>query len=428
MVENKKKIVFLIHTSLEADIASLVSKEIHKNTEDETIAFHLRQRVFQQRFPELITKMKESNLLFLDKEDFPHLGPVKIFQKIKPDIIITTDDVDPDYHTFLVAAKFLDIPILIIQPGIIGEQPFNWRNIKIFFISFFRIKRIINDYRCLWVPLSEMNLSFFAKIDYTLRDLWSRFFRGTSAWGHQSTTVAVEGDFLKNVLIKQGIPATRIVVTGQPRYDPVYQNMKNEDEQFITHLQSIKKTKKIVLYLPNALYQHLMCSEETYYTMHYQTIDTCKQFSDVCLVIKPHPEETVEYYQQIADIAQSKAIVYAGADLYGLIRLADLVVTGISTTVLQSLLLDKPVVMIDIKEKSFFPSHHEYVPYVKDGVAFGIHQIEDFSPVIQDALYDNEKRKNLFVNRKEFVYNHAYIQDGKASERVADLILHMIEK
>jgi hypothetical protein len=429
MKKEKRKILFLINTSLEAEIAYLVSKDLHKKTKYETLAFHLRYEDFNQKFPDLIRKMKESDLVFISEKDYPNVGPVKTFQMIKPDIVITTNDIDPMYHTYLIASKFLNIPTLLVQPGIIGEQPFTWQNLNILLVGFSRMKRIITDYQHIWLPLTEMKINFFSKIIYISKDLWSRFFRnhGSGVWGHKGCTkISVEGDFLKELLIKQGISREKIVVTGQPRYDLIYKKKRSEG-QFIKNLLLIKKKKKIVLYLPNALYQHLMCSKETYYNMHYDTIKTCQQLPDVHIIVKPHPEETVEYYQEIINEAKSNALVYNGTDLYGIIKLADLVITGISTTIMQSLLLDKPVVMIDIKETSYFPTEHEYIPYVTNGVAFGIYHGKDYDPVIKDALYNLEKRKNLANNRKEFMYHHAYLQDGKASERVADLILSMIE-
>jgi len=47
---------------------------------------------------------------------------------------------------------------------------------------------------------------------------------------------------------------------------------------------------------------------------------------------------------------------------------------------------------------------------------------------MRDALYNEDVRQRLAVNRKKFVYDYAYEQDGQASKRVAQLIRNMIQE
>ena len=67
-------------------------------------------------------------------------------------------------------------------------------------------------------------------------------------------------------------------------------------------------------------------------------------------------------------------------------------------------------------------------PYAESGATIGVYKEEDIVPATKNALFDEEMKNKLAGARKKFVYEHAYLQDGKASKRVADLIIQLIEK
>lgn len=92
-----------------------------------------------------------------------------------------------------------------------------------------------------------------------------------------------------------------------------------------------------------------------------------------------------------------------------------------STTALEAMILDKPVITINLMN---IPDR---VPYEKSGAALGVKRAGDIAPSIKKAMYDEETRKNLETARKKFVYEQAYLVDGNASRRVADLIIKMID-
>ena len=66
--------------------------------------------------------------------------------------------------------------------------------------------------------------------------------------------------------------------------------------------------------------------------------------------------------------------------------------------------------------------------YVSSGIAIEVKKLEELISAIKDVLYKGEVREKLAEARKKFVYEHAYIQDGKATERVVNLIEQMIEE
>jgi hypothetical protein len=57
-----------------------------------------------------------------------------------------------------------------------------------------------------------------------------------------------------------------------------------------------------------------------------------------------------------------------------------------------------------------------------------VYKASDLIPAITAALYDEKTRERIKTEGERFVYDHAYKQDGKATERVASLIEKMIKK
>ena len=81
--------------------------------------------------------------------------------------------------------------------------------------------------------------------------------------------------------------------------------------------------------------------------------------------------------------------------------------------------LNKSVVILNLSGES------DFVEYVKDGVALGVYKEEDLRPAIEKLLEDDTE---LARNRRTFIEKNLYKIDGKASDRVVNLIEETIEK
>ena len=107
--------------------------------------------------------------------------------------------------------------------------------------------------------------------------------------------------------------------------------------------------------------------------------------------------------------------------LHPLIFISELVIVSHSTVGIEALILDKPLIDVNLTKMPF------YQDYVKEGVALGVRNEEDLLPAIKSILENEVVRKKLEKNRQKYVYEHAYKMDGKAAERVTNLIKEMIK-
>ncbi len=147
-----------------------------------------------------------------------------------------------------------------------------------------------------------------------------------------------------------------------------------------------------------------------------------KKILDVQIVVKPHPSESNKWYEKTVGKENIKTLVLSrDSDVYEAIYACDLMIAFYSTTVIEAAILGKPVITVNLTDRP------DPMPYVERGIAIGVYEVADLMQAIKDALYNEEASKRLAEARKKFVYEHAYLQDGRASERVVNLITQMIE-
>jgi CDP-glycerol glycerophosphotransferase (TagB/SpsB family) len=132
------------------------------------------------------------------------------------------------------------------------------------------------------------------------------------------------------------------------------------------------------------------------------------EFPEKQLVIKLHPSEKLEEYREIPGMAEQKVIICRDVDLYGLLHASELLMTVHSTVALEAMILDKPVITVNLTGKP------DVMPYAESGAALGVYRKEDLAPAINKALYDPEVREKMAGKREKFVYDHAYKLDGQA--------------
>lgn len=221
-----------------------------------------------------------------------------------------------------------------------------------------------------------------------------------------SSKIAVGGENYKKVFMKFEAKKEQIVVTGWPKFDT---HVKSKESLTEKH-----KNAADILFATG--------SGDIKITL--DTIEAIGSFIEDSthfrLIVKPHPAENTKIYNHIAKKYKNVILHKSSEDISSLVASTDILVTVSSTVAIEAALLDKPVICIN--------TANEESMYVSSGIAIEVKKLEEVIPAIKDVLYNEEVRKKLAEARKKFVYEHAHIQDGKASKRVADLIIQMIEE
>lgn len=358
----------------------------------------------------------------LKAEDYSKPDPVNILRDCGPDILILPNDTGISCLAFLEAAKFLEIPTLFIQPAIIIKSPSSpWQCLRgvSWLASVSNLKLAFKMYQLLWSSVRTTkglrSGSFFV-----IKDMLAHLYRFFDEGEGGCTKIAVMGDYTKELFVERRISPQKIIVTGLPKLDLIYERDFNRT----TFLKQIGLTpdKTIVSLLTDAAVEHRLWTKSQRRDFIVKIITAFKQLPEVQLIIKVHPFEDPTDYYIIAKQMKYEAKIFKEIDLYDVIETSDIIITGVSTAGLEALFFDKPLIVPN------FYNDPEYIPYIRSGVAIGVYEADDIPEAINTILHDGQVKSRLDSSRKVYIYHHAYLQDGKASERVANLIIQMIEE
>jgi glycosyltransferase involved in cell wall biosynthesis len=240
--------------------------------------------------------------------------------------------------------------------------------------------------------------------------------------------VCVWSEYQKEVFKERGGIPEKLVITGSPMHDLIFQRSKENSDEIknkVCKLLNINKNNEIILFASQPLFKDKLCTYEEQKRMTELVIEAVSNFDGYTLIIKLHPRESLEEYTYLDKhplknrfrVAEEK-----DADLYDLIQVSRLMITRSSTVGLDAMLFGKEVITINTA------GSRDPWGYAESGAAIGVYNEEGLVPAINDALYNEAIRRKLAEGRRQFVYEYAYKQDGKASKRVVDLIIQMIEE
>ena len=137
------------------------------------------------------------------------------------------------------------------------------------------------------------------------------------------------------------------------------------------------------------------------------------------VLIKIHPtHENLFEYKNIVDLVDPKIPIFQKENLNELIEQSDLIITSVSSTVaISALIMRKPIIIWNI-----FDVQNDIL--LENNLA-----LECKNPNELPDLIDNAKKWNLPERKiEEFLSKYFFKTDGKASERIADEILHIVKK
>lgn len=234
--------------------------------------------------------------------------------------------------------------------------------------------------------------------------------------------VAVGGELIRQVAIKRKGEdyRERFVITGEPRFEAMMQTLKHFNQEEFRRQLGLEAGRKTILFTSQPI-QNPVTAEIRERLIHcvYSAI---KQLPDKQFVVKLHPGEGFAPHHQLKqEMKLENVVIIKDVNLYHLLAISDLVMTFFSTTGLEAMLVDRPVIEINLTGKP------DELPYVERSAAIGVYREEDLVPAIKAALYNEEVRAKLAQARKNFVYDYAYLQDGQAAKRVVNLIMQMLE-
>lgn len=218
-------------------------------------------------------------------------------------------------------------------------------------------------------------------------------------------------------LLKGGAKKENIVITGPPFLDNIVDYKR----------ERAPKAKKTVGLLTTILIESKLMKKDEYFKLIRETLAQIKNVKEIGkIIIKLHPREKHrQEYESIAkslDMKNVEIVQAPGkASLYSTISDSDLLMGFGSTALLEGLMLDKDAIYLEMFATG--PIIREFKK-----ATFCVKKTDEVAKVTEKVLTDNRVRKKLKRQREKYLRQAFYAIDGKAHERVADLITSLIEE
>jgi len=401
------KILFAYSTQPEMESILCVTRALQQDSKLDILGISDSPEPLRERFREEIPGVPVLNHSAIDKD------VRRFFKREGISLIFTTHDASLLSLLFILAGSKENIPTVFSPHGIVSEARRSKRKIigtalKNVMISTIGYLNLFIRSRCLLDAIKVWTSRFFSS-KYAV-PIWSK--------------ACVFGPRAKNRFMKEGVPEEKIVITGQPRFDSLVALKHDNPKAKLCSTLGITSDEPLLLLATQPFVEDRKWSKKKRYEFVRLVLSALGSTSGCELVIKIHPRENSMAYQDILKElgAEHTLIISDEVPLYELLCACDCIMTVASTVGLEAMILDKPVIEINVTDNA------EGMGYAASGAAIGIDREEELWPAIQRALYDGEVKKRLAEARQSFVYEQTYLQDGQASRRVANVIISMIEE
>jgi len=226
--------------------------------------------------------------------------------------------------------------------------------------------------------------------------------------------VAVMGPQAKGIYLNRGVNPSQVFVTGMAHWDSLFRTDEARDRRELEE-HGIDTRKTIVVFATENI--SLVGTVKRI----QGTMSGVLNLDNTVLVIKVHPREDPDIYRKMAQSYPSdRILVVRDVDLHSLLNMCALLVDGFSNVALEAMMIDKPVVSINLSGKP------DQFPFEEYRCALIVRNYDGIPTAIHRILRDSQLQAELKKGRMDFVAEYAYLADGKASQRTAEIIASTI--
>ena len=229
---------------------------------------------------------------------------------------------------------------------------------------------------------------------------------------------AVWGEYYRKWHTDRGKPMESQVVTGFPRHDGLY-SLPPLDRDLLCRRFGLHPDLRVVLvateWFQGATSRYTVEDDENYIRLVLRSL---KDNNDIQIVVKLHPAYQDRYHRIVSEVAAQEGVkvVIAKDSLWDLIRLSSLVIMAISSVCVETLILGKPVISIDVNDG------RDLTGLVQDGLAIGAYNEGEIKRSIRKCMEVDAQHPAQADRTRQLLLPFIYLSDGCASKRVAELI------
>lgn len=380
--------------------------------------------------PDKLKSIFKESKKVLDIHDFGNA--LDLIKRVNPDIIYAAAYPNlPDY-ALSIAGKYLKIPVIAdVVNQVLVEDSLSKMfklNISAFFEKSvptdtnentrqfmrrgrfwtYKYKFLLKTQLAIGMSIPEIIKNFFTIIQVHF-SIWKKMNDPRFSVDYHF----VEGELLLRKLIEDGYKESSLILTGNPAYDYVFDEIQKVQP-------TVKKDSKIrVLLLTHSMYEHGFWTRKQRDEVVTGIVnEICKHKDKMSLVVKIHPssENLADYQSLITPIDPSIPIIQKG-DVLEFIQASDVVIVySTSSAPIQTLVLKKPIVMINLNLKGDI--------MLESGLVQECTNATNIITSINEVLASNpatEKKVDTFIR------NYLYKLDGLSHERMSNKIIEIVK-
>ena len=220
------------------------------------------------------------------------------------------------------------------------------------------------------------------------------------------------GESVKDLLIKKMYPDKKLIVLGNPAFFN-WKKISNNKNKILKKF-NIPTKNQIILFTTGKLQREYSAhGKYNYDEIIFTKLNELSKRKNITIILKPHPQESnIKIYEEIKN--NNNNVIILKNNIVELISISDIIVSVFSSTMIDALCFEKPVLRIKFDDKE--------IPL------FGLNNV-----IIECEITEIEKYINQFLNDgkfatenriqiKKFVKNQYGIPEENVEEKLKELL------
>jgi len=378
----------------------------------------------------VLSENKIANVIFRDLSDYNSKTALKILEQEHPNLIVTDNDQEPIRGAFVITAQTLNIPVLILREMVMVTKPKFDQMFMLLLRKIGEFPRIFTKYFFCFRSILEIKPTYFLNLSRVFGRFIDHLSNPTAGEFADYILTSTEEDAK---LLRKLCNRPRFVrAVGDARFDAAVNQSQTERMSIREEIKrsfNIPENKKIILFLSSSQVEHGMWTLEQKKRINEEIFDLLIKFRNHAdVIVKLHPVEK-NIFPLIWKTDYDNVIHVTISDLSRLIASSDLVITWVSTAMLNVVLARIPLIVID---------------YFNDGITGGVllstqaivekgaavkainsRQLNNWT---QKILEDDNFARTLKRRQDEFDCDYLKAIDGKSIQKVSETIIEIMNR
>lgn len=234
------------------------------------------------------------------------------------------------------------------------------------------------------------------------------------------TYLLVFGEFYRKLLVETfSYPGDRVITVGNPAYESVPTEIMESRRQKILLDLGLDPSKKTVL-VATSMHQ-AKYGRGDYDVLIVKSLaeSLVKMGNDIQVLVKVHPiEDAADYLKIVREKNSPSLTIIEEYPMQQLIAICDVFVSVLSTTIFEAMVMNKPVIIVEISEKI----HRDIMSVGESGAAMRS-SFNNLSNTILQVLGDSSLRKELSDKSCKAIKYHFNFPTPDINDKIAKILI-----